>query len=169
MFDDMAPAILFVIGASGSGKAAAVRVLEARARSGMRCYHFDSIGVPPPEIMERDYGTGDGWQAAATAQWIERLATNPDGAEIAVLNGQTRPSFIRPVLGSAGVRHARIVLLDCDSRVRAARLAGPRGQPQLATPQIDAWAVYLRREAAAARATSRRHDREACRRRRGRD
>ena len=143
----MTPAILFVIGPSGSGKTASVRVLEARALSGVRCYYFDSIGVPSTEIMERDYGTGDGWQAAATAQWVERLATNADGTEIAVLDGQTRPSFIRPVLGSAGVRDARIVLLDCAARVRAARLAGPRGQPHLATPQMDAWAVYLRGQA----------------------
>jgi hypothetical protein len=143
----MAPGILFVIGASGSGKTAAVRVLEARALSGVRCYYFDSIGVPPTEIMERDYGTGEGWQAAATARWVERLATNADGAEIAVLDGQTRPSFIRPGLGSAGIRHARIVLLDCDARARTARLAGPRGQPHLATPQMDAWAVYLRGQA----------------------
>ena len=143
----MAPAILFVIGASGSGKTAAVRVLEARALSGVRCYYFDSIGVPPTEIMARDYGTGEGWQAAVTGDWVERLATNEDGAEIAVLDGQTRPSFIYPRLGRAGVRHARIVLLDCDARARAARLAGPRGQPHLATPQMDAWAVYLRGQA----------------------
>jgi hypothetical protein len=143
----VAPAILFVVGASGSGKTAAVRILEARALSGVRCYYFDSIGVPSSEIMERDYGTGDGWQAAATARWVERLAANADGVEIAVLDGQTRPSFIQRPLGRAGVRHARIVLLDCDARVRTARLAGPRGQPHLATPQMDAWAVYLRGQA----------------------
>lgn len=143
----MKPALLFVIGASGTGKTAAVQVLQARAIPGVWCYYFDSIGVPPPEIMERDFGTGDGWQAAATTRWIERLAANEDGAEIAILDGQTRPSFIRPALGRAGVHHARIVLLDCDSRVRTARLAGPRGQPELATPRMDAWAVYLRGQA----------------------
>lgn len=143
----MKPALLFVIGASGVGKTAAVQALEARALPGVRCHHFDSIGVPPPGIMERDFGTGDRWQADATARWVERLAANPDAARIAVLDGQTRPSFIRPALARTDVRHARIVLLDCEPHVRAARLVGPRDQPALATARMDAWAAYLRGQA----------------------
>lgn len=143
----MQPALLFVIGASGAGKTAAVRTLEARGLPGVRCYYFDSIGVPPTSIMERDFGGGEGWQADATARWVTRLATNGDAAEIAVLDGQTRPSFIRPALARLGVRHARIVLLDCDPAVRSTRLEGPRAQPDLATPAMDAWAVYLRGQA----------------------
>jgi len=39
------------------------------------------------------------------------------------------------------------VLLDCSSDVRAARLRGPRQQPELATDRMDHWAVYLRGQA----------------------
>ena len=120
-----------------------MRALESRALPGVRCHYFDSIGVPPIEIMERDFGSGDGWQAAATAGWVERLALE-ESAEIAILDGQTRPSFIRAALARTAVRHTRIVLLDCDPRVRTARLAGPREQAELATPRMDAWAAYLR-------------------------
>jgi len=141
------PALLFVIGASGAGKTAAVRALEARALPGVRCYCFDSIGVPAPEVMEREWGGGERWQEQATRDWVERLAANADGAALAVLDGQTRPSFIERPLARAGVRHARIVLLDCAPAVRAARLRGPRAQPELATGQMDAWAVYLRGQA----------------------
>jgi catechol 2,3-dioxygenase-like lactoylglutathione lyase family enzyme len=92
------PALLFVLGASGVGKTAAIKALADRRLPGVCCYHFDSIGVPPAEEMVRDYGSGEQWQAAETDRWIGRLAGNPDRAEICVLEGQTRPSFVRPVL-----------------------------------------------------------------------
>jgi ABC-type glutathione transport system ATPase component len=50
------PALLFVVGASGAGKTAAVRAIEARALPGVRCYYFDTIGVPTPEAIERERG-----------------------------------------------------------------------------------------------------------------
>jgi hypothetical protein len=96
--------------------------------------------------MEREWGGGEGWQEHATRSWIERLAANADAAEVAVLDGQTRPSFIEPHLARTGIR-ARIMLLDCTPEVRAARLCGPRAQPELATGRMDAWAVYLRGQA----------------------
>jgi len=40
-----------------------------------------------------------------------------------------------------------VVLLDCSPEVRAARLRGPRQQPELATDRMDAWAAYLRGQA----------------------
>ncbi len=143
----MTPAILVVIGASGAGKTSAVRSLESRALPRARCYYFDSIGVPTPEEMTRTWGNGERWQEDATRRWIERLAANADAAEVAVLEGQTRPSFIDPCVATAGVHHSRIVLLDCAPDVRAARLRGPRAQPELATDRMDAWAAYLRGQA----------------------
>jgi hypothetical protein len=143
----MSPALFFLIGASGVGKTAVTKKLEARAIPWIRCYYFDSIGVPTIEIMERDFGSGEKWQAMATAQWVERLVENNDNATIALLEGQTRPSFIQPALERADVRHARVVLLDCDTEVRAARLGGLRGQPHLVTATMDNWAAYLRGQA----------------------
>jgi hypothetical protein len=40
-----------------------------------------------------------------------------------------------------------MVLLQCAPAVRHARLAGPRGQPELSTPRMDCWAAYLRGQA----------------------
>lgn len=103
--------------------------------------------------MERDWGGGGGggerWQEAMTKQWIDRLAANVDGAALAVLDGQTRPTFIQPYLAPAGIRDARIVLLDCAASVRNARLRGSRGQPELATERMENWAAYLRAQAEA--------------------
>ena len=143
----MTPGLFFVIGASGAGKTAAVRALEARRIAGVRCYFFDSVGVPTPDVMEREWGSGEKWQEQMTKRWIERMAANADGVQLAVLDGQTRPSFIQPHLAPAGVGHARILLLDCTPAVRVARLSGPRGQPELAGDSMHAWAAYLRGQA----------------------
>jgi hypothetical protein len=108
-----APAIVVVTGASGSGKTAAVCALESRALPGVRCYHFDAVGVPRLEDMCRDFGGPERWQSLTTQRWLERLAADPDGAEVYVLDGQTRPSFVRRAADRAQVALARVVLLDC--------------------------------------------------------
>lgn len=143
----MSSAILFVIGASGAGKTAAVEELAARNVPGVDCFFFDRIGVPSPEAMTRDYGGGEQWQAQATAEWVSRLAANGRD-HIAVLDGQTRPTFIHAAMMCATNLPSRTVLLDCSADERATRLAN-RGQPELATPQMSSWAAYLRAEAEA--------------------
>ena len=142
-----APGILVVTGASGSGKTATVRALEARALSGVRCYHFDTLGVPSVDSMYRGFGSPEGWQAVTTQEWIDRLVVNPDGAEVYVLDGQTRPSFVRTAAERTGTAFVRVVLLDCAPAVRRARLAGPRRQPELSDSRMDCWAAYLRGQA----------------------
>jgi dephospho-CoA kinase len=139
-------AILVVTGASGSGKTAAVRSLEERSLDGLRCFYFDSIGVPSTEEMDREFGGGEAWQADATRRWIKRLVTESDGRTVSVLDGQTRPSFVRAALAGVESTHVRIVLLECSPAVRRARLA-QRGQPELATLRMDNWAAYLRGQA----------------------
>lgn len=143
----MTPAIIVVTGASGSGKTAAVRALETRALRGVRCYYFDSIGVPSPEEMKRDYGNGENWQALKTEQWLNFLATDPDSAEVYVLDGQTRPSFVNAAAERTRIDVLRVVLLDCAPPVRNRRLIELRGQAELANSQMDCWAAYLRGQA----------------------
>ena len=143
----MDPAILVVTGASGSGKTAAVSVLAARALPGVRCYHFDSVGVPSPEVMDRDFGGGEQWQALMTQQWLDRLEADPDGAEVYVLDGQTRPSFVISAAERSGIDGVRIVLMDCEYSVRHKRLIELRGQAELVNSQMDCWAAYLRGQA----------------------
>ena len=138
--------ILVVTGASGVGKTAAVQCLETRQRADIHCFYFDRIGVPSTEIMQIEFSGGEGWQAYATRQWISRLAVDDLRGYLSVLDGQTRPSFVRSAVAHVGALHSRIVLLECSHAVRRLRL-GERGQPELATPQMDAWSVYLRGQA----------------------
>jgi ribose 1,5-bisphosphokinase PhnN len=141
----MSSGILFVIGASGAGKTAAVTELAARPSSAARCFYFDSIGVPSHEAMVREFGSGEQWQAHATRQWVDQLVA--DGYnDVAVRDGQTCPSFITAATAGAGSVCTNIVLLDCSPDVRATRLA-VRGQPELASSQMTSWAAYLRGQA----------------------
>ena len=144
---DVARSIVVVTGASGTGKTAAVSSLDARARPGVRCFHFDSIGVPTVEAMERDHGGAERWQTWATNEWIARLVALDGDVRIAVLDGQTRPSNVLAAAGAGSSRDLHVVLFDCSPEVREARLRGPRGQPELATARMDNWAAYLRGQA----------------------
>ncbi|TFG52840.1 MAG: hypothetical protein E4H37_04860 [Gemmatimonadales bacterium] len=142
-----APGLLFVLGASAAGKTTAVQGLAACQLAGVRCHHFDSVGVPSATEMRRTHGSVENWQGVTTRRWVERLSEDPEGAEVYVLEGQTRPSFVLPALEAMGVRVAEIVLLDCTPEVRRARLMDSRLQPELATEQMDKWAAYLRGQA----------------------
>jgi len=143
--------ILVITGASGAGKTTAVNALDARNVPGVRCFFFDSIGVPGVEVMERDFGSGEQWQAFATGDWIARLGALPDEVCVAVLDGQTRPSFVFAAAGRAARRQVHVVLLDCSPEIRASRLAGARQQPELASERMNNWAAYLRGQADALR------------------
>jgi dephospho-CoA kinase len=129
----------FVIGASGSGKTAAVRELERTGR--VNVFHFDSIGVPAEQEMIERWGSGEGWQRAMTIEWVRRI--RPELARApAVLDGQTRPSFIAEACDLNGVTCCRILLIICSDDVRRARLLS-RGQPEFANAQMMEWARYL--------------------------
>ena len=139
--------ILVVTGASGAGKTATVNALEARGIPAVHCSYFDSVGVPTLEVMDRDYGGGEQWQAAATAEWLVRLRDLQEGIRVAVLDGQTRPSFVFAAAARAAPATVHVVLLDCSPGVRTERLRGPRQQPELANVRMDHWAAYLRGQA----------------------
>ncbi|MGE0352156.1 MAG: AAA family ATPase [Gemmatimonadales bacterium] len=146
-----APWLITVTGASGAGKTTLVRSLESRRDPGVKCYYFDSVGVPSPEEMARDYGSGEAWQAAMTDQWIRRLARNPDDARVMVLDGQVRPSVLHEAFERYEVQRGEIILIDCARAVREARLTNDRGQAELASQQMAEWAAYLRGQADALR------------------
>ncbi len=141
------PRIVVVTGASGAGKTTLVRALEDRNLPGIRCHYFDSVGVPTPEAMIAEFGSPEEWQAETTHRWIAKLAKNGDPHQVGVLDGQVRPSVALAAFARCGVSRGEILLIDCSQRVREARLRDERRQPELASPQMAAWAAYLRGQA----------------------
>jgi energy-coupling factor transporter ATP-binding protein EcfA2 len=140
-------ALLVVLGASGAGKTTLVRQLAALQLPGIGCYYFDTIGVPSAEEIAARFGGGESWQAWALGEWIARLRRNEDRVTLAVLDAQVRPSDVRDAFARHGIRFGGMVLVDCGYAERNARLRGPRGQPDLANPEMDTWAAYLRGQA----------------------
>jgi dephospho-CoA kinase len=136
--------LYFVIGASGSGKTSAVRELEKMNLSGLKTFFFDSIGVPSEQEMIEKRSRGESWQQAMTIEWVKRIRGELANAE-AVLDGQTRPSFIAEACEISDVKSYQVILIDCSEKVRTARLM-QRGQPELANEQMMEWAKYLIRE-----------------------
>jgi dephospho-CoA kinase len=134
----------FVIGASGSGKTAAVHEIARASRPQFKTFFFDSIGVPSEEERIARWGSGGGWQRAMTIEWVRRIKPELDHAS-AVLDGQTRPSFIAEACAMHAVDSYRIILIDCSEDVRKARLE-QRGQPELANAQMMEWGRYLLKE-----------------------
>lgn len=145
--ESRAPAVLIVTGASGVGKTTVVDALREQYLPGVGCQHFDSIGVPTPEEMTERFGSGAGWQLWAMRQWAIRFARNDEGVAVAVLDAQVRPTDAAAALAEAGIERVVVILLDCDHGTRHERLRGPRGQPELASVDMDCWAAYLRGQA----------------------
>ena len=139
------PGILVVVGASGAGKSTLVGQLATMALHGVGCYHFDNIGIPAAD--DPRFANGEAFQTWALDQWIARLTQNENRVRVAVLDASVRPSAVRAAFARHGVARGEVVLVDCDYTERNARLRGPRGQPELATAQMDCWAAYLRGQA----------------------
>jgi hypothetical protein len=141
------PAVLVVVGASGAGKSTLIRGLAALALPGVICHHFDTLGVPAPEEIAARFGGGEAWQAWALDQWMQRLTRNDDAAALVVLDAQVRPHAALASLRRYRIARGRVVLVDCGYAERNARLRGPRRQPELATPDMDRFAAYMRGQA----------------------
>jgi len=138
-------AILFVTGASGSGKTAAIERLKRQDKWRDCCHIFDSVGVPSESQLEALELDGESWQRNTISHWIKTLKgmTSP----MSILEGQMRPSWIQEILSDQSIARASILLLDCGDTVRERRLVHFRNQPELATRDMYKWAAYLRGQA----------------------
>lgn len=134
----------FIIGASGSGKTTAVKMLQEIYPQKFNYFYFDNIGVPAEKEMIRDYGTGENWQKEMIKLWAKRIKESIRFAPT-ILDGQIRPSFIKEACEEIFIPVFEIILFDCTDGVREQRLA-ERGQPELANKKMMNWAKYLRDE-----------------------
>ncbi len=137
--------IFFVIGASGAGKTTAVKNIEKTNSNDFEYCYFDSVGVPSHEEMIQKFGSGENWQKTNTHLWVKKMK---ESNKSAVLDGQTRPSFIEEACKENDIVSYEVILFDCSDEVRKQRLVD-RGHPELANEQMMNWAKYLRDESIA--------------------
>lgn len=147
--DRAARRLVVLVGASGAGKTTIAKAIETQRPKVADVFFFDRIGVPTPEAMISGWGSREVWQRATTLEWMRRFANPPDRQTPVLFEGQMRFSFVEEGLRLAGIDDARIVLVDCDNRIRSSRLHGERVQPNLANPRMMSWAEHLRLEARA--------------------
>jgi len=136
-------AILVLTGASGAGKTTLLRALEAMEIPGVACFPCDSVYSDLPDDVRAD---GEAAQDAILEHWAKR-ALEESGLKVAVLDTQIRPQKALALLRRLVIRVHRVVLVECEQAEREARLCGPRAQPELAQPQMEHWAAYLRGQA----------------------
>jgi predicted kinase len=136
-------AILVLTGASGSGKTTLLRAIEAMKIPGLACFQCDDIYEELPEEVRAD---GEAAQDAILEHWVKH-ALDQSALDLAVLDTQIRPQKALTMLRRLGIASHRVVLVECEQAEREARLCGPRGQPELANPQMEHWAAYLRGQA----------------------
>ena len=136
------PAILILTGASGAGKTTLTLKLNEFAIPGVIGINCDRVKI---EVDETADATDQ--QANILRYWISYLVQPETEIELAVLDTQIRPHRALEVLSEATIDYAQIVLVDCDPVKRNERLHIDRGQPELANPQMDCWAAYLRGQA----------------------
>ena len=136
--------LYFLIGASGSGKTTAAKILERKKIENLKICYFDSIGVPSSQQMIKKHGSVDEWQRAKTIEWTKKIKDNYLKTRNVVLDGQTRPVFIDEACKKEKIDSYEIILFDCNDEIRNQRLIA-RGESQL-NDTMKNWARYLRKE-----------------------
>lgn len=145
----VASPFVVLTGASGSGKTTIAQAIEL-LHPEFNVYRFDTIGVPSAEVMAT-FGTGHqpggAWQRAMTLQWFERIAPVHAAGHPVLFEGQMRITFVQEAIRASRIAQARIILVECDDDLRAARLTHDRLQPELANENMMGWSRYLHQEA----------------------
>jgi hypothetical protein len=135
------PAILILTGASGAGKTTLTLKLNELAIPGVEGINCDRVKIEADETVDSTDP-----QVARLRYWISQLSKTETRIDLAVLDTQIRPHRALEVLNQAAIV-SQIVLIDCDPVERNERLHMDRSQPELANPQMDCWAAYLRGQA----------------------
>lgn len=139
--------IYFITGASGVGKTTLLGQLRDKYHDKPWSFlHFDQIGVPALDDMEREYGSPRAWQQAKTFEWIDKLIADRR-VENLFFEGQVDPHFIAAGFGRHRFKNYQMILLDADEDQVQQRLL-LRGQPELFTGAMKNWLRYLRTQAA---------------------
>jgi hypothetical protein len=128
--------LLFVTGASGSGKSACLPHLR-RNLPNLAVYNFDSIGVPPDADAA--------WRQRTTEHWLQRALEHQAEELDTIVCGNAILGEILACPSAPEVEHIAVCLLDCYDVVRIDRIRarGTYGDTQ----DMLNWAAWQRMHA----------------------
>lgn len=134
---------IFITGASGAGKTFLIDAFK-QLNPNLSMYHFDDVGVPPVEIMIKDYGSPQDWQKAMVYFWVNDLIKRHglNCAQLVVLEGSFNPDYVIDVCKEFGLNNFVGMLIKADKQVRDERLR-LRGSLELINQDMDNWANFL--------------------------
>ncbi len=141
--------IFWLTGASGVGKTTLLQSLaEKHERDDSWVFlKFDSIGVPSPEEMVRDFGSGENWQKVKTIEWVDKMVTGYGDKSVIIMDGQSNLEFIKSAFANSIFQNFKIILVDCDQKIMVNRLIDERQQAWLASEDMKNWLKFLRAQA----------------------
>jgi RNase adaptor protein for sRNA GlmZ degradation len=134
--------LVILTGASGSGKTTIATEFSKRHSTVAQTCFFDSIGVPTPDEMVSQFGSGEEWQRLKTMDWLLEINARLSASPI-LFEGQMRLGFIHEAAKSARISNYTAILVHCDDQTRRHRLSAGRRQAHLASDEMMNWAHYL--------------------------
>jgi hypothetical protein len=147
MKSSLTKTIYCITGASAVGKTTLVDELMKRHKNKPWSFiHFDSIEVPSPTEMAKEFGSPSAWQKIKTFEWIDRLMHEYNDERI-FFEGQMNLQFIHEGFAKHEFKNYHIVLLDCNEDEMRSSLTLNRAQPELFTEDMKTWLQYLRMQA----------------------
>ncbi|MEM7246534.1 MAG: hypothetical protein AAF533_14375 [Acidobacteriota bacterium] len=128
--------LFFVWGASGSGKTTAMRSLQERLPD-LVAHDFDEVGVPA--------GADQLWRHRAAERWLQVVLEHQSEGRDVLLTGQLPHGELLACPSADQLDGIASCLLDCtDVEERFARIRGRERGTGSATPEMAAWAQWMR-------------------------
>jgi dephospho-CoA kinase len=138
--------LIFILGASGSGKTTVVKKIEEKDSDKYHFGYFDQPKVPSQEEVTEKYGDWFAWGIARTNEWVKKIKEEYIKNRVTIFDVQTQPVNIDNACKEFGIDDYAVILLDCSDDERKKRLT-ERGQPHLINESLLTWAQFLRDEA----------------------
>ena len=138
--------LIFILGASGSGKTINVKNIETKYPDKYHFAYFDQPKVPSVEEVLEKHGGWENWGIKRTNEWIKKIKENYIENRVTIFDVHTKPENIENACKNFGITNYIVILLDCSDDERKKRLID-RGQPNLINDSLLTWAQFLRDEA----------------------
>lgn len=138
--------LIFILGASGSGKTSNVKNIESKNQDEYHFAYFDQLGVPPEKEVVEKHGGWEKWGLQRLNDLVKKIKGDYIENRVTIFDVQNKPENIENVCKEFGISNYAIILLDCSNEERKNRLM-QRNQPHLITDSLLTWAQFLRDEA----------------------